>query len=97
LSPNKPHREFGLGDLLFTENNAKVEIPPKNESRKMTKYVKHLTNDELLQRLADELVRTHRETGIDLGYWETAREVVERFYNVEVELTITKKKKAEKK
>lgn len=58
----------------------------------MTKYVKHLTNDELLQRLADELVRTHQETGIDLGYWETAREVVERFYNVKVKLTITKKK-----
>jgi hypothetical protein len=59
----------------------------------MTKYVKHLTNDELLERLADELVRTHRETAIDLGYWETAREVVERFYSVEVKLTIKKAKK----
>jgi hypothetical protein len=59
----------------------------------MTKYVKHLNNDELLQRLADELVQAHNETGIDLGYWETAREVVERFYSVKVKLTITKKKK----
>jgi hypothetical protein len=59
----------------------------------MTEYVKHLTNDELLQRLADELVQAHKETGIDLGYWETAREVVERFYSVKVKLTITKKKK----
>ena len=59
----------------------------------MSKYVKHLTNDELLARLADELVRTHRETGIDLGYWETAREVVERFYQVEVKLVIKKARK----
>lgn len=56
------------------------------------KYVKHLTNDELLERLADELVNSHNETGIDLGYWETAREVVERFYDVKVTLDIKEKK-----
>lgn len=58
----------------------------------MSKYVKHLTNDELLERLADELVNSHNETGIDLGYWETAREVVERFYDVKVTLEIKEKK-----
>jgi hypothetical protein len=55
------------------------------------KYVKHLTNDELLERMADELVASHRDTSIDLGYWETAREIVERFYNVQVHLSISKK------
>lgn len=58
----------------------------------MAKYVKHLTNDELLKRLADELVMSHNETAIDLGYWETAREVVERFYDVNVTLEIKEKK-----
>jgi hypothetical protein len=57
----------------------------------MTKYVKHLTLEELAERLAGELVDTHRDTGIDLGYWETARELVERFYDVRVHLTISKK------
>ena len=58
----------------------------------MSKYVKHLTNDELLERIADELVATHNETGIDLGYWETAREIVERFYEVDVIVAIGDKK-----
>ncbi len=57
-----------------------------------TKYVKHLTNDELLARMADELVATHNETGIDLGYWETAREIVERFYKIDVIVAIGDKK-----
>jgi len=57
------------------------------------KYVKHLTNDELLERMADELVASHRDTGIDLGYWETAREIVERFYDVVIHLSISKKEK----
>ena len=58
----------------------------------MNKYVKHLTNDELLERLAEELVQAHNETGIDLGYWETALELVERVYNVEVKVTIKDKR-----
>ena len=57
----------------------------------MTKYVKHLTLEELAQRLAGELVDSHLDTGIDLGYWETARELVERFYDVRVDLIISKK------
>jgi len=54
-------------------------------------YVKHLTLEQLAERLASELVDTHRDTGIDLGYWETARELVERFYYVRVNLIISKK------
>ena len=46
----------------------------------MQKYVKHLSNDELLERMADDLVQMHNDTGIDIGYWETAKEIVERFY-----------------
>jgi hypothetical protein len=57
----------------------------------MTKYVKHLTLEELAERLARELVDSHLDTGIDLGYWETARELVERFYDVRVSLIISKK------
>lgn len=56
------------------------------------KYVKHLTLEELAERLADELVDTHNDTGIDLGYWETALELVERFYKVEVKVTIKNKR-----
>ena len=61
----------------------------------MSKYVKHLTNDELLERMALELVAMHSDTSVDLGYWETAREVVERFYNVQVHLVINKKEKTD--
>jgi preprotein translocase subunit SecB len=62
----------------------------------MSKYVKHLTLEELAERLADELVETHNSTAIDLGFWETARELVERFYEVNVEITIGNKKKENK-
>jgi len=58
----------------------------------MSKYVKHLDNNELLQRMAEDLVEMHEQTAIDLGYWETALEVVERFYNVFVDVTISGKK-----
>jgi hypothetical protein len=56
------------------------------------KYVKHLTLEELADRLAEELVATHNDTGIDLGYWETALELVERYYEVEVKVIIKNKR-----
>lgn len=56
------------------------------------KYVKHLTLDEVAERLAEELVQAHNDTGIDLGYWETALELVERFYEVEVKVIIKNKR-----
>lgn len=58
----------------------------------MPKYIKALTNDELLELIADELVQTHIETGIDLAYWATAREIVERFYEVTTTVEIFNKK-----
>jgi hypothetical protein len=61
----------------------------------MSKYVKHLTKTELMERLADELVEMHELTAIDLAYWETARELVERFYDVQITLTITEKEWSE--
>lgn len=54
----------------------------------MSKYVKHMSNDELLEKMAEDLVQMHRDTGIDLGYWETAKEVVERFYWVTTEVVV---------
>jgi hypothetical protein len=48
------------------------------------KYVKHLTTLEVAERLATELIQMHKDTAIDLGYWETALELVERFYRVKV-------------
>lgn len=48
----------------------------------MNKFVSQLTKDELLERLADELAEMHRGTYIDLGSWETARELVDRYYRV---------------
>lgn len=56
------------------------------------KYVKHLTLEELADRLAEELVATHNDTGIDLGYWETALELVERYYEIEVKVIIKNKR-----
>ena len=58
----------------------------------MRKYVKHLNNIELMERLAEELVDMHHETAIDLGYWETALEVVERFYDTEIKVRIIDKR-----
>lgn len=58
----------------------------------MAKYVKHLSNDELLERLAGELKQMHIDTGIDLGYWETGLEVVSRFYKVGIEVGIGEKR-----
>jgi hypothetical protein len=65
----------------------------KRKKKQMAeKYVKHLTLEELADRLAEELVATHNDTGIDLGYWETALELVERFYEVEVKVIIKNKR-----
>jgi hypothetical protein len=54
----------------------------------MEKYVKHLTDRQLMERLADDLVEMHRGTYIDLAAWETGRELVERYYQVVVDVKI---------
>jgi hypothetical protein len=61
----------------------------------MPKYVKKLTNDELLERMADDLVQVHLDGGIDLAYWETALEIVERFYFVRASVEVGEKKNSE--
>jgi len=46
----------------------------------------------LLERLADDLVEMHNDTGIELEQWDTALEFVKHFYNVYPSVTIGKKK-----
>lgn len=58
------------------------------------KYVKHLTTEELAERLATELVEMHKQTAIHLGYWETALELVERFYHVDVSVVVFSKRES---
>jgi hypothetical protein len=55
------------------------------------KYVKHLNSDELLERIAEDLVQMHLDTGIDLAYWETAMEIVGRFYYTSINVNINGK------
>jgi thermostable 8-oxoguanine DNA glycosylase len=48
----------------------------------------YLTNEELLENIARDLKEMHQETGIDLAYWDTALEIVRRFYVVDVKVTV---------
>ena len=52
------------------------------------KMLSELSNDQLLKRMADDLVEMHEQTGIDLGYWNTGLEVVKRFYEVDIDVTV---------
>ena len=47
---------------------------------------------KLVEQMADELVELHNQTGIDLEYWQTARLIVEMFYDVNTKVTIGKKR-----
>ena len=47
-----------------------------------------LSNDELLKRMADNLVEMHEQGGIELGYWNVGLEVVKRFYEVNIDVTV---------
>lgn len=59
------------------------------------KYVKHLNNDELLERIADDLAQMHLEGGIDLAYWETGFEIVGRYYYTSIGVEINGKMETE--
>ena len=50
------------------------------------------TNQELLQDIATDLVNMHNETGIDLAYWDTALEIVRRFYDVRFDVIVGDRK-----
>ena len=52
----------------------------------------YLTNDELLEQIATDLVNMHNETGIDLAYWSTGLEAVRRFYDIDIEVIVKDKK-----
>jgi hypothetical protein len=52
-----------------------------------------MTNDELLEKIAEDLVTMHIDTGIDLAYWDTALEIVGRFYYTSIGVSINGKMK----
>ncbi len=43
------------------------------------------------ERLADDLVELHNDTGIELEYWENARLFVEHYYKVESQVKVIRK------
>lgn len=57
-----------------------------------SKFMTHMSNDELLEQLVDELVKMHTGTYIDLSSWPTALEIVRRFYCVETSLVFKGRK-----
>lgn len=48
--------------------------------------------DHITKRLADDLVQMHDCGAIELEYWETARLLVEQYYEVKVKVIIGGKK-----
>jgi hypothetical protein len=50
-----------------------------------------MTSDELLEKIAEDLVTMHLDTGIDLAYWDTALEIVGRFYYTSIGVSINGK------
>ena len=56
----------------------------------------YLTNEQVFERLVDDLVEMHNETGIDLAYWSTGLEAVRRFYNIDIEVIVKEKKHVRK-
>lgn len=44
--------------------------------------------DRISKALADDLVQMHKDTAIELEYWENARMFVEKFYDVKTSVTI---------
>ena len=53
----------------------------------------YLTNEQLLEKIADDLVQMHIETGIDLAYWDTALEIVSRYWYTSIHIEIDGKMK----
>jgi hypothetical protein len=47
--------------------------------------------ESIAKRLADDLVSMHKDTSIELEYWENARLLVEKYYVVNIEATIVRK------
>lgn len=51
----------------------------------------HRDLESIAERLADDLVQMHKDTGIELEYWENARLLVEKFYNVSTNVVVENK------
>lgn len=51
----------------------------------------YLTNEQLLEQIATDLVNMHNETGIDLAYWSTGLEIVRRFYDIDIDVKVGEK------
>jgi hypothetical protein len=64
----------------------------KVSTYKRTKMFEPSNIEHIIPRLADELVELHNCGGIELEYWETARLLVEQFYNVNTKVMIGEKK-----
>lgn len=48
--------------------------------------------ERIIRALVEDLVQMHRDTAIELQYWENARLLVEKYYNVYTSVTIGAKK-----
>lgn len=48
----------------------------------------HRDFESVCKRLADDLVQMHKDTGIELEYWENGRLFVENYYKVFNEIRI---------
>lgn len=48
--------------------------------------------ERIVRALVDDLVQMHKDTAIELEYWENARLLVEKYYHVYTNITIGPKK-----
>lgn len=48
--------------------------------------------ERIIRALVDDLVQMHKDTAIELEYWENARLLVEKYYHVYTNVTIGAKK-----
>ncbi len=64
----------------------------KVSTYKRNKMFEIHNKEHIVARLADELVEMHNATAIELEYWETARLLVEQYYNVKTVIVIGAKK-----
>jgi len=53
------------------------------------------SKERIDEALAADLVQMHKDTGIELEYWEIARMFIEQFYEVETSVKIVRKYTAE--
>ena len=60
--------------------------------RKGNKVFEPGNKDHVVARLAEDLVEMHSVGAIELEYWETARLLVEQYYNVFTKVMIGDKK-----